>query len=110
MAMLTSRAIMIDQVLFFQIAYADRNASNPRTRVMAPRAVLIIPGLKPIRAKPPKITIPPAINCNSVSPSGRDRTIFEGSVSVIIDLWGWRGSFSSSSKIAVDDQGDKEAY
>jgi len=37
---------MIDLVLFLQIAYAERNASKPRIRVMAPRAVLTIPGVK----------------------------------------------------------------
>ena len=84
--MLASRAIVSDHFLFFQIAYADRNASNPRTRVMAPRTAFTIPGLKPIRANPPKITIPPAINCNSVSPSGRDQPVFGGSVSVIFDI------------------------
>src|SRR5437879_13099330 len=86
MPVLASRAIVSDDFLFFQIAYADRNASNPRTRVMAPRTAFTIPGLKQIGANPPKITIPPAINCKSVSHSGRDRAVFGGSVSVIFAI------------------------
>src|SRR5439155_26402905 len=86
MAMLTSRAIVSDQVLFFQIPWAERNPSSPRTRAIDPRAVLIVPGLKLIRANPPKVTIPPTINCVSVSPKGRGRIVYEGPVSVFVGL------------------------
>jgi hypothetical protein len=47
--------------------------------------VLIVPGLKPIRASPSKMTIPPAITCNSVSPRGRDPEMLESPVSVSLD-------------------------
>ena len=62
------------------------NASSPRTRVIDPSAVLIVPGLKLIRANPPKVTIPPPINCNSVSPRGRERIVFDGVVSFVV-VW-----------------------
>src|SRR5438094_2697872 len=82
-AMLASRAMVSVQVLFFQIPWAERNARSPRTRVIDPSAVLIVPGLKLISANPPKVTIPPPINCNSVRPRDRELIVIDGAVSFV---------------------------